>query len=117
MKSIVIACTLVAAGSAVAKEQPIELTIAAGKVGEICMPLRAGHTLRWAFEASAPADFNLHHHLGKQVLMPVDRKAIAADRAAYRANRSNEWCLMWTAPTAQGITVKGSWRIVPAARK
>jgi hypothetical protein len=114
MKSIPITIAVLALGSsgnAIAKDQAIDLKIAAGKVGEVCMALRAGDTLAWDFSASAPADFNLHHHIGKEVVLPVDRKAVAADRAQHTADRANDWCLMWTAPAAQAITVKGSWRV------
>lgn len=96
---------------ALAQGQRIDLQLAAGKVGEVCMALRAGDTLAWDFKASAPADFNLHHHVDKQVLIPVERRAVAADRAQHRAERANDWCLMWTAPAAQAITVTGSWRV------
>jgi hypothetical protein len=90
-------------------ERPIRLTIAPGKVGEVCMPLDAGDTLAWHFKSSAAVDFNLHQHLGKDVLMPVDRKAIAEDRAEHRVDRKNEWCLMWTAPAGQQVAVSGGW--------
>jgi hypothetical protein len=102
------------AAPTLAKEQPIQLDIAAGKVGEVCMALRAGDSLAWVFDASAPLDFNLHHHVGKKVLMPVERKAVASDRAEHRADRRNDWCLMWTAPAAQAVTVRGHWRITRA---
>ena len=90
-------------------EKPIRLTIAPGKVGEVCMPLDAGDTLAWHFKSTLPVDFNLHHHVGKDVLMPVDRKAVSEDRAEHRADRKNEWCLMWTAPAGQQVAVSGGW--------
>lgn len=92
-------------------EKPIRLTIAPGKVGEVCLPLDAGDTLAWHFKSSAPADFNLHHHVGKDVLMPVDRKAVAEDRAEHRIDRKNDWCLMWTAPAGQPLSVNGGWAV------
>jgi hypothetical protein len=97
--------------------EPIQLEIAAGKVGEVCMPLRAGDTLAWEFTASAPVDFNLHDHVGKKVSMPVRRNAVAQDRAQHKVPRKNDWCLMWTAPAAQGVTVTGAWRVIGAASK
>ncbi len=99
--------------SALAQGQPIALTIAAGKVGEVCRPLQAGDTLAWEWKASAAVDFNLHQHVGTQVLMPVERKAAAEDRAQHTVDRRNDWCLMWTAPAGQGVTVEGSWRATP----
>jgi hypothetical protein len=95
-------------------EKPIRLTIAPGKVGEVCMPLDAGDTLLWHFKSSAPADFNLHQHIGKDVLMPVDRKAVAEDRAEHRIDRKNDWCLMWTAPAGQALSVNGGWTVKKA---
>jgi hypothetical protein len=97
--------------------QPIQLEIAAGKVGEVCMPLQAGDTLAWEWKASAATDFNLHHHVGKKVLMPVQRKAVRQQRAQHKIDRRNEWCLMWTAPAAQAVTVEGAWHVMAPAPK
>jgi hypothetical protein len=102
-----------ASSSVLAQGRPIQLTIAAGKVGEVCMALQAGDTLAWEFKASAATDFNLQQHVDKQVLMPVERKAVIEDRAQHTVERRNEWCLMWTAPAGQGVTVEGAWRATP----
>lgn len=99
----------VAAPAVGATQGRIELAIAAGRADEVCMPLQAGTTLAWNFDASAPVDFNLHRHRGTQVLMPVDRKAIASDRAAHRVDATSTWCLMWTAPADRDVTVSGRW--------
>ena len=103
-----------AASSAAANDQPIGLTIAPGKVAEVCMPLAEGDTLRWRFKASAALDFNLHHHVDKQVLMPGERKAVAADSGEQSIDRRNDWCLMWTAP-AEGPTRHDRRRLDGAA--
>jgi hypothetical protein len=115
MRHVCFMTVLLAAATASAQERPISLTIAAGKVGEVCMPLRAGHTLAWRFESSAAADFNLHDHVGKKVNMPVRRKAVRRQTAQYTVARSNDWCLMWTAPRAETITVTGAWQVQSAA--
>ncbi len=107
--TLVLAAVAVSAASA--QDRTINLTVAAGKVGEICIPLQAGDTLAWRFESSAAADFNLHDHVGKQVNMPVQRKAVRRARAQHTLERTNEWCLTWTAPHAKGITVTGSWQV------
>jgi hypothetical protein len=113
MKTVLTALALLAGGapSALAAERPFNLTIAAGKIGEVCMPLDAGTTLAWRFKASAPVDFNLHHHVDKQVLMPVDRKAVASDRAEHAIDAKNDWCLMWSAPAGRRVTVTGAWSV------
>jgi hypothetical protein len=103
------------AGTVAAKDHPIRIAIAPGKVAEVCMPLRAGDTLRWRFKASVALAFNLHHHVEKEVLMPVDRQAVQADQGELAIDRSNDWCLMWTAPVvAKRITVEGAWSVLPA---
>ena len=119
MKTIAIALLALAAGvPALAREdQPIQLDIAAGKVGEVCMPLQAGDTLAWEFKASAATDFNLHQHVGKEVLMPVKRTAVSQERAQHKVDRRNDWCLMWTAPAGQAVTVEGAWRVIEPAAK
>lgn len=104
-------------GAAVAQERPIQLTIAPGKVGEVCMPLDAGDTLAWRFKAEPAADFNLHQHVGEQVLMPVQRQAATEDRAEHKVDRRNDWCLMWTAPAGQRVTVAGAWSVRKAGAK
>jgi hypothetical protein len=117
MKHVCFMTLLVAAATASAQVRPISLTIAAGKVGEVCMPLQAGDTLAWHFESSAAADFNLHDHVGTKVNMPVQRKAVKRERRQHRVERTNDWCLMWTAPRAHGVTVSGAWRVVDPAAK
>ena len=104
------------ATTAAAADHPIRIAIAPGKVAEVCMPLVEGDTLRWRFKASAALDFNLHHHLDKEVLMPVDRKAVKADKSELVIDRRNEWCLMWTASAqAKRVTVDGAWSVQPVA--
>ena len=108
---------LLAGSAAAAKDHPIRLTIAPGKVAEVCMALNAGDTLRWRFKANAALDFNVHHHVGQDVLMPVDRKAVLADKAELSIDKRNDWCLMWTAPaTAKRTTVEGVWSSQPASQ-
>jgi hypothetical protein len=103
------------ATAAAAKDQPIRIAIAPGKVAEVCMPLAQGDTLRWRFKASVALDFNLHHHVDKEVFMPVDRKAVKADSGELPIDRRNEWCLMWTAPAGtRPVTVNGAWSMQPA---
>jgi hypothetical protein len=109
-----LALTLALCATAQADDKPIRLTIAPGKVGEVCLPLEAGDTLAWHFKASAPADFNLHQHVGNEVLTPVNRKAVAEDRAEHAVERKNEWCLMWTAPPGARLTVSGGWSVKKA---
>ena len=113
--AIVTAAVLSGLASAAA-EHPIHMTVAAGKVGETCMPLAVGDTLVWQFTANVAGDFNLHHHVGKDVLKPVDRKGVSEDRGELAIDRANDWCLMWTAPQGSAMSISGVWSVRKAPR-
>lgn len=104
-----IAALATALPCAAASPQRILLTIAPGQVGEVCMALDAGQTLSWRFKASQAVDFNLHHHVGQDVLMPVALKAVRQHAGTQAIDHRNDWCLMWTAPASQRVTVEGRW--------
>jgi hypothetical protein len=88
---------------------PIQLQLAPGKADEACMTLRAGDTLTWRFEADAAVAFNVHHHVGQEVLMPVDVKDARTHAGSLVADRANDWCLMWTAPKDRAARIQGEW--------
>lgn len=100
---------LLAALPACAAERPIALTIAAGRIDEICFDARAGETIRWRFSADVPVAFNLHHHVGQKVVMPVDLTGVKAHEGRHVAEVANHWCLMWTAPKQQPASIQGGF--------
>jgi hypothetical protein len=112
---VAVAVATFAAPAAADGEHPIRMTVAAGKVGEACMALAVGDTLVWQFTASAAGDFNVHHHIDKDVLMPLERKSVREDRGELAITRANEWCLMWTAPTGSAMNITGAWSVRKAA--
>ncbi|HET9978338.1 MAG TPA: hypothetical protein VFQ20_12940 [Burkholderiaceae bacterium] len=112
---VAVATATIAAAALADGGNPIRMTIAAGKVGETCMTLAVGDTLVWQFSADTAGDFNVHHHVGKDVLMPVDRKAVRADRGELAIDRANDWCLMWTAPKGSPMSLSGAWSVRKAS--
>ncbi len=100
---------LLAAGPSLAAEKPLELNIAAGQIDEICLPMTAGQTVHWRFTADVPVDFNLHHHVGKKVLLPVDVKATRSHEGKWVIDTTNDWCLMWTAPKQAPAAIRGGF--------
>jgi hypothetical protein len=118
MNRLLLALPMVAlANATLAQERPIQIAIAPGKAGEMCIPLNTGDTLAWHFKASHAADFNLHQHVGEQLLTPVQRPAATEDRAEHTADRRNDWCLMWTAPAGQRVTIAGTWSVRKAGTR
>ena len=53
------------------------LTVAPGKFAELCGHLLAGAKVEWVFRASTPLDFNVHYHVGKEVIFPSKMAAVA----------------------------------------
>ena len=53
------------------------VTVAPAKFAEVCGKLPAGLRVRWLFEASVPLDFNVHYHVGKEVVFPSKLAAVA----------------------------------------
>jgi hypothetical protein len=62
---------------------------------ERCLRLDAGESIRYRFSASAPVDFNIHYHRGKEVFYPVTARATRAADARYSASHADTYCLMW----------------------
>ena len=79
-------------------------------IAEECFRLPADASIGYVFEASAPVDFNIHFHRGSDVLYPVrvDQARRGEDR--FTAPSAEEYCLMWTNPTAQPVTISGALR-------
>ena len=101
------------AGTAVAQDidKPFAHSVRPRGVAEECFKLPAGQSIGYAFESSAPVDFNIHFHRGNDVAYPVkaDGARSASDR--FTAPSGEEYCLMWTNRTLEMVTVKG--RLAP----
>jgi hypothetical protein len=62
---------------------------------EHCVNLRSGESVRYRYRASAPVDFNIHFHRGKDVHYPVRATASRAEDATFTAPETDGYCLMW----------------------
>ena len=69
--------------------------VAAGSFVELCGKLAGGQAVRWRYEASAPLDFNIHHHVGKDVVYSArqDQISVGADTLVVRTPEDHCW--MW----------------------
>ena len=82
--------------------------VAAGKFLEICGKLPAGLKVNWEFEASSPMDFNVHYHVGKDVVLPAELSAVATAKDMLTTQIPQDYCWMWTnpSPAAARISVR-----------
>jgi hypothetical protein len=106
LRTVFVAGVLIA-GDAGAADGEFRFSIAAGKFGEHCVKLEAGRAMAYRFDASAPVDFNVHHHRGKDVVYPVKREATRRLAATFRAKATDDYCLMWENKGAATVTVEG----------
>lgn len=74
--------------------------VAAGQFVEICGKVPAGAAIRWSFNADAPLDFNIHYHVGKDVIFPAKRAQVSDGRDVLKAQVAQDYCWMWTNKTA-----------------
>ena len=79
--------------------------IAAGKFMEICGKVSAGETVRWSFNAEAPLDFNIHYHVGKDVIYPTKRAQVSVGQDVLAATVTQDYCWMWTNKTALPVSL------------
>ncbi len=70
--------------------------IAPKKFLEICGPLKMGNYVAWQFKGSAPADFNIHYHVGKDVSYPEKRKDVAGADGTLTVTADHDYCWMWS---------------------
>jgi hypothetical protein len=82
------------------------VTVAPGRFFEACGALGAGVTVRWQFEASAPLDFNIHYHEGKDVVYPARLPAVAQASDTLAVKLAQDYCWMWTNRGAASVKLE-----------
>ena len=96
--SVVLAIALAAAPVGAQVLEPpaaMEASLAPGAFEEMCFELRAGQSIRYAFDAGAVLDFNIHWHRGHEVVYPVRSPAVARLGGSFRSAEKQAYCLMW----------------------
>ena len=112
---IAVALALPAAFASDATVGRFSIEVRGGGIGERCLKLEAGQALRYRFSASAPVDFNIHYHRGETVVMPIERIGVKTLDGVFRAESSEEYCLMWQRRESGSVKVTG--RIEPRAAR
>lgn len=79
------------------------VTVAPGQFAEACGRLARAQAVAWRFEASAPLDFNIHYHEGKDVRYPERRDALARASGKLQVALEQDYCWMWTNRTARPV--------------
>jgi hypothetical protein len=82
-----------------------QATVAPAKFVELCGKLAKGAKVRWQFEASGPLNFNVHYHVGKEVVYPEQRNAARSASGELHAKIEQDYCWMWSNKSEAATTV------------
>ena len=72
------------------------LSLPAGKFAELCGKLAKGDRVQWTFTADQPVDFNIHYHVGKEVVYPAKRDGAKQLAGEFVAPMDQDYCWMWS---------------------
>ena len=75
------------------------LSVAPGKLAEVCGKLAQGQSVAWSFKGDRPMNFNIHYHEGKQVVFPTKQDAAVDAQGKLDVSLSQDYCWMWTNKT------------------
>lgn len=73
-----------------------DTSVEPGKFVELCGKLVPGDAIRWQFTASAPADFNIHYHVGKEAEFPAKQAQTRSGQDILRVAVREDYCWMWS---------------------
>lgn len=91
-------------------------TIAPSKFLEVCGKLKKDDSVDWRFSGSAPTNFNIHYHVGKDVVYPENRKEIGSADGKLRVPLDQDYCWMWSNKSAQPIDIEMSLKSSNSAK-
>ena len=74
--------------------------VAAGRFAEICGKLDQGEKVAWRFVAEPAMAFNVHYHVGKDVVYPAKRESETRLAGELVAPVTQDYCWMWSNRTA-----------------
>ena len=80
-------------------------------IHEDCMELVPGDTLDYSFNASKPLDFNLHCHEDHNVVYGITKDGVPSDKGAFRCEKKQYYCLMWTNSGSESVSLTYSYSI------
>lgn len=81
------------------------LTVAPGKFAEVCGKLSPPTLVQWRFTASAPLNFNIHYHEGKDVKFPAKQDDVAVSGGSLKVTLQQGYCWMWTNKSAGAVSL------------
>ncbi len=88
-------------------------SIAAGKVAEVCGTINPRQPVDWKFSADDALSFNIHRHVGDEVVYATRSFAARELNATFSPTQQHEWCWMWVNETKAAVNLKVKLRRAP----
>lgn len=73
-----------------------QASVAPGKFLEVCDKLKPGTQVQWKFKGSAPTNFNIHYHEGKDVHFPAKEDGSSSSNGTLNVSSEQAYCWMWS---------------------
>ena len=73
---------------------------------EVCGRLDAGTRVRWRFEVDQPTDFNIHHHVGRDVFFAAQENGSRGAEGRFEARETQDYCWMWSRKAGPAAAVR-----------
>ena len=77
-----------------------------GQFAEVCGKLDKGQAVRWRFESPQALHFNIHYHVGKDVVYPVQQAGTAKSEGRLAVALDQDYCWMWSNKSTQPATLQ-----------
>ena len=73
---------------------------------EVCGRLEPGTRVRWRFESDQATDFNIHHHVGRDVHFAAQENASRGAEGRFEAKETQDYCWMWSRKAGPAAAVR-----------
>lgn len=81
-------------------------SVAPGKFLEVCGKLVKGQVVKWSFKADGKTNFNVHYHVGKDVVFPEKTDGIAAAEGELKVAIDQDYCWMWSNKGSSAVALE-----------
>jgi hypothetical protein len=102
---------ILAACAAAPVKEGGKIEIKPAGIHEECSSVHRGQKIVYAFDASAPVDFNIHYHAGQKIFYPVEKRGVTSDSGKYEPETEDTYCLMWTNPLKEPVSVNYRYEV------
>ena len=76
--------------------------------------IKKGNLIRWQFDSSAPLDFNIHYHEGKEIIFPYKMNNMKSAKEEFLISLDQDFCWMWTNKSGEAVKLEMNLRNVQA---